>query len=1042
MADLFTDLDFPASMTSVAGSSNTAYSSEPAQWRRFTELWPNELVPPPAGTPVGTVVQQGSTLGDCWLLSSLAALAARQPAIVRGMFAPTTAEDWAAGRVRVRLCPNGWWREVVLDTLLPCDASGRPLFCGTSGAGWAALVEKAFAKLHGSYAALEGGRSIEALVDLTGGVCEQLRLTDEGAEAQSLLGTSLKKAYEQRALMCCTRRGRTKGEPDDAPHIPANHAYAIVEVSNQPAGLSVRIRDPAAVKPGGGDGAAAGGADEDVGEVDAGDAWCRLEVFLKLFDKVLLCRTLPEAPPRPPLSPTAHEDAVLSGLEASCWLQHRLRVPTLTGGVPTAPTWCTNPQWQLSCKGKALIFASLGQAGRKPRVLALSVLHAGRNSSTRSGGGTGARVWALDAEQLAAQAGPQLSRDVSLRWLAPEAATFVLAPWWYAEVTKPSSAEMSTGRGAEMSTSRAEGTGDASAAASGAAATAAAASASAVASAMEVAVGGGFFLRVWSDAPITLTPIAPLHRTSLVGCWRGEGPSAAAHSAAARRSDGGSWPAVSWALNPQYGLGAAVDGRAIVVLERLVERPSATPTSATVEVPNTAASVAAAADGVPLETPCWAPSIAPPEVQSEAPCWAPAATTGEAPEEAKDDVVMLDDLAAPFERARAIGVQVLRAAAAPSGGAGGASGAGAVVVLSGLSGNVRGTAGQLLPVLSHPSLSKTDEELELFGIGGQRRPQSLRKVADGSSSAPPAAHAPPEAIAAAHAAARSLRGMVTASADTLEASVGYVSESLASGLIALRAAMPRILVPSTLEPGQPGRFRLTILSDTPIACVPLAHEAYSLTIKGSWHGKPALPGGPRPSALAAQSGMGPAPARHKSDSSSSLGSGSSRASRASRNHVGGGAPNAGGCHLEETWGINPQYAITVGAAASAGDARGAAASLHVVLRRPDAEWTLPMLEKPVDSMVGFYLLRGPSNCAGASLGPGAARRVPLRSKSHARLVHETCFAPTLEASCALELHEPRPVTLVLVPSTFGAGQTGPFSIELASDEVLSCEQLS
>jgi hypothetical protein len=188
--------------------------------------------------------------------------------------------------------------------------------------------------------------------------------------------------------------------------------------------------------------------------------------------------------------------------------------------------------------------------------------------------------------------------------------------------------------------------------------------------------------------------------------------------------------------------------------------------------------------------------------------------------------------------------------------------------------------------------------------------------------------------------------------------------------------------------------------------------------------------------------MGPAPARLKADSTSSVGSGSSRASRPSRasgSHAGGGAPNAGGCHLEETWGTNPQYAITVGVA-GAGGARGAAASLHIVLRRPEAEWTLPMLDTPVDSMVGFYLLRGPSTGAGAS-PPGIARRVPLRSKSHARLVHETCFAPTLEASCALELHEPRPVTLVLVPSTFGAGQTGPFSIELASDEVLSCEQL-
>jgi hypothetical protein len=75
-------------------------------------------------------------------------------------------------------------------------------------------------------------------------------------------------------------------------------------------------------------------------------------------------------------------------------------------------------------------------------------------------------------------------------------------------------------------------------------------------------------------------------------------------------------------------------------------------------------------------------------------------------------------------------------------------------------------------------------------------------------------------------------------------------------------------------------------------------------------------------------------------------------------------------------------------------------------------------------------------CNGCHYEGGSA---PFALTSYARVSE---LAPTLEASCALELHEPRPVTLVLVPSTFGAGQTGPFSIELASNEVLSCEQLS
>eukprot|EP00966_Prymnesium_polylepis_P308196 7121994-Prymnesium_polylepis.1 len=144
---MFVDVDFQAS----------------SDWVRFDELWPGESLPPSlSAVSEADAVRQGA-LGDCWLLAPLIALAHQQPDRVRALFEACSDADLRAGRAMLRLFVDGEWRDVVIDTLLPCDDQRRPLYCGRAGAGWPALVEKAFAKLRGSYAGLEGGRSVEAL---------------------------------------------------------------------------------------------------------------------------------------------------------------------------------------------------------------------------------------------------------------------------------------------------------------------------------------------------------------------------------------------------------------------------------------------------------------------------------------------------------------------------------------------------------------------------------------------------------------------------------------------------------------------------------------------------------------------------------------------------------------------------------------------------------------------------------------------------------------------------------------------------------------
>lgn len=84
------------------------------------------------------------------------------------------------GMIKIRIWRYGHWQEVYIDDRLPQRAGSYCYArCSDPNEFWVALVEKAVAKLHGSYEAIEGGMPIEAMVDLTGGLAERYELKNE-----------------------------------------------------------------------------------------------------------------------------------------------------------------------------------------------------------------------------------------------------------------------------------------------------------------------------------------------------------------------------------------------------------------------------------------------------------------------------------------------------------------------------------------------------------------------------------------------------------------------------------------------------------------------------------------------------------------------------------------------------------------------------------------------------------------------------------------------------------------------------------------------
>ncbi|KAM7259566.1 hypothetical protein ACFE04_015307 [Oxalis oulophora] len=183
-------------------------------------------------------------LGDCWFLSAVAVLT-EVSRISNVIITPEYNEE---GIYTVRFCIQGEWVPVVVDDWIPCESPGKPAFA-TSKKGnevWVSILEKAYAKLHGSYEALEGGLVQDALVDLTGGAGEEIDMRSAQAQidlASGRLWSQLLRFKQEGFLLGA-------GSPSGSDvHISSSgivqgHAYSILQVREVDGHKLVQIRNP------------------------------------------------------------------------------------------------------------------------------------------------------------------------------------------------------------------------------------------------------------------------------------------------------------------------------------------------------------------------------------------------------------------------------------------------------------------------------------------------------------------------------------------------------------------------------------------------------------------------------------------------------------------------------------------------------------------------------------------------------------------------------------------------------------------------------
>ncbi|NXD64970.1 CAN14 protein, partial [Eolophus roseicapillus] len=250
---LFTDDTFPAHISSIGTGALLKKLPQNLQWKR-----PHALHKTPvfyAANRKQLDLCQG-LVENCWFLAALQALTFHQDIFAAVVPPNQSFERKYAGIFHFRFWHFGEWVDVVVDDRLPVNDAGELIFVSSvyKNVFWGALLEKAYAKLYGSYEDLQFGQVSEALVDFTGGVNIRMKLT----AAPPDLWNILTRATYSRSLMGCQTHLGVSFPSVSLPYIQATkvlknglvagHAYTVTGIRKVtcqygPENL-VRLRNP------------------------------------------------------------------------------------------------------------------------------------------------------------------------------------------------------------------------------------------------------------------------------------------------------------------------------------------------------------------------------------------------------------------------------------------------------------------------------------------------------------------------------------------------------------------------------------------------------------------------------------------------------------------------------------------------------------------------------------------------------------------------------------------------------------------------------
>ncbi|XP_019749396.1 calpain-2 catalytic subunit-like [Hippocampus comes] len=326
-------------------------------------------------------------LGNCWFLASIGALTFQNDILKKVVPLDQTFDEDYCGLFHFRFWRFGKWVDVVIDDKLP-TIDGRLIFVHSKNQNefWPALLEKAYAKVCGSYADMRAGTPSEAMMDFTGGVHMSIQLSQPPSNLWELM---CRAGNAQTLMGCGSQQGNSPDNSVSKNGLVQGHAYTVTGVKQMMSSGKivklVRLWNPWGKVEWNGDWSDRCPLWQTLSDTDCqmtlstrddGEFWMTIEDFCKFFADLDICSPYPN---------------FLDGSSVHQWktstYEGRWVAGTTAGGcMNNRESFWTNPQYRIKITnedspktGENKIVVSLIQTADKRHRRLVQNLHIGFN---------------------------------------------------------------------------------------------------------------------------------------------------------------------------------------------------------------------------------------------------------------------------------------------------------------------------------------------------------------------------------------------------------------------------------------------------------------------------------------------------------------------------------------------------------------------------------------------------------------------------------------------------------------------------------------